>query len=177
MGNTLETDIISILQDCVAQIKTNMQTMAVNASGRTSDSVVLRNVDEGGYQIVAGNDAKHSIPAGRDNTMQQYDTALFPTVEVGRKPGKVPTGFYYILKEWSREKGIQFSSERERATFAYFLGKKIAKEGTQRYSNNIDVYTTPVNDAVERIRQACSEFVSKQMQAAIGGMDITTNVH
>ena len=79
--------------------------------------------------------------------------APFETVQFGRPSGRVPRGFYYILKEWSREKGLTFSKESERSTFAYFLSKKIAREGTERHRTpDEQVYTPPVTEAVKAIR-------------------------
>ena len=81
--------------------------------------------------------------------------APFETVQFGRPEGRVPRGFYYILKEWSREKGLTFSKESERSTFAYFLSRKIAREGTERHRTpDEQVYTPPVTQAVAQIKQA-----------------------
>ena len=176
MAETLETEIIRVLQDCASEVRENMESMGVNASGRTSASVRVREVG-GHFQIVAGRDGDHAIEAGAFGSIQQRDTAPFPTVEVGRPAGGVPRGFYYIIKEWSKEKGLTFASEKERATFAFFVSRKIAREGTERNTNNIDVYTTPVTKAAEKVRKVCNEYIARQVRAAIGRFGVSTNTN
>ena len=95
------------------------------------------------------------------------DTAPIPTLEFGRKSGKVPRGFYYIIKEWTREKGLNFASESERGTFAYFVARKIAREGTKRNMTNADVYSTPVMNAKDRIEKAVKANLNNTLMAAL----------
>ena len=86
------------------------------------------------------------------------------TLEIGREAGKVPANFTSILVQWSRDKGLTFATERERNTFAYFLGKKIAKEGTKRNKQNEDVYSSAVKSAVEDISKQLFVSVKEQIQ-------------
>lgn len=177
MANTLESEIIRVLQKCADEIRGNMQAAGVNASGRTADSVRVREIDGYGLQLVAGRDGSHEIEAGRLGTIEQRDTAPFPTVEIGRPAGRVPFGFRYIISEWSREKGITFGNERERSTFAYFLARRIAREGTLRNNAKVDVYSTAVTNAADKIRAICQQYVATQIQAAVGGLTITTQTN
>ena len=79
--------------------------------------------------------------------------APFETLETGRKAGKVPFGFTAILVQWSKDKGIGFSTESKRRSFAYLLGRKIAREGTERHRQpRNDIYTPAVTEAVKEIR-------------------------
>lgn len=147
----LSKQIATILLRTRDEIRANMSAQGINASGRTSAALQVRET-EGGVQLykAAGNNAP------------------FATLQYGRTGGKVPSGFYEILKEWSRVKGIAFGSEKERNTFAYFLARKIAREGTQRHQQpRTDIYTPPLNNAVERIRDAASEYVFGQLKAQI----------
>ena len=128
--------IITILERCKKEIQANMQSRNINASGRTSASLKVETY-AGGVRLVSAGER----------------IAPFDTVQFGRPAGRVPRGFYYILKEWSREKGLTFDRESERSTFAYFLSRKIAREGTQRHSTpDEQVYTPPVTEAVKEIR-------------------------
>lgn len=171
MANTLETDIVRILNETKEQIRENMQARGVNASGRTSASIRVEPY-EGGIRLVGGLDARHDI----DDSPSIYgsDTAPMPTLETGRTGGAVPKGFYYIIRQWSREKGLQFANEQERSTFAYFVARKIAREGTKRAHNNLDIYSTPAQVAKERINELLQASLSNTIRAAIGGEKITT---
>ena len=126
----IRKDIEAILERCKADIATNMETQGVNASGRTVGSLAVVSDGAGVRLGLFGN--SHA-PLG--------------TLEVGRAGGKVPAGFYQIIKQWTRDKGLQFGTESERGTFAYFVARKIAREGTQRHRIPVDVYSTPAKGA------------------------------
>lgn len=125
--------IFEELEDLRKRIISNIDSTGRRASGRTSGSMhtdVLEN---------------RGILFGR---------MAFGTLETGRKPGKVPAGFYQIIKQWVIDKGISFDSQSERNSFAYLVSRKIAREGTQLYRTGAeaDVYTTEVPDTIERIK-------------------------
>lgn len=129
-------DIVeSILQQAVESIKAKMQTEGINASGRTADSFVVRKTEDG-WQLVGGGGS----------------AAPVPTLEVGRQGGKVPAGFRHIIEQWSRDKGLTFSTESERRSFAYLTARKIAREGTARHKTNVDVYSSIVRTAADSIK-------------------------
>lgn len=86
-------------------------------------------------------------------------TAPLATLEIGRSAGKIPYGFQDILFEWSKSKGISFPDDRQRKTFAWFLSQKIKNEGTQRHKTPVDVYSTVVNDTVEKLKPAIVQAV------------------
>ena len=169
MANTLEADIIRILSETRDKIRANMDAQKVNASGRTSASIRVEPY-EGGVKLVGGTDSDHKIedyPAIL-GTLDASDTAPIPTLEVGRVGGNVPRGFYYIIREWSREKGLNFSNERERGTFAYFVARKIARSGTKRSTAPLDIYSTPVDEAKAKINEILRESLSRTVRAALG---------
>ena len=136
------------LSQAVAEIQASMASGNINASGRTSAS--FRVVDTGdGLQLVGGG----------------KDTAPIATLEVGRRPGNVPAGFTAILEQWSRDKGLQFETESKRRSFAYLLGRKIAREGTQRYREPQDVYSSVTRQAADDI----SIFIKGKLGSVITG--------
>lgn len=172
MANTLESDIIRILTETREQIRANMDAAHVNASGRTSASIRVEPYD-GGVRLVGGYDTTHRISDYPRilGSLDAPDTAPIPTLEVGRKGGgepPVPRGFYYIIRQWSRDKGLQFSSETERGTFAYFLARKIARQGTKRHEAPVNIYSEPVNTAKAAILQLFQDNVSRTVRAALG---------
>lgn len=169
----MENDIIGQITDVLVQtrdeIRANMDAKKINASGRTSASL---RVERWGNKIVlvGGNNQTHTV----HGDIYGSDTAPIPTLEVGRKGGKVPRGFFYIIREWSREKGLNFANESERNTFAGIVAHKIASEGTKRYMFPADVYSTPVEKAKERIEKIANENVRKTIRDAIGGIKVST---
>lgn len=170
----LEQQIIAILMQARDEMRANMQAQNINASGRTSASMRVEKY-AGGVRLVGGTDGMHSIsdaPSG----INAANTAPIPTLEFGRAGGgnpPVPRGFYYIIREWTREKGLSFASESERGTFAYFLARKIAREGTKRHQIPADVYSTPVMNARERIEIAIKSSLRNTISAALSGATVT----
>lgn len=170
----LEQQIIEVLTQARDEMRANMQAQNINASGRTSASLRVEKY-AGGVRLVGGTDGMHPVsdaPSGIDAA----DTAPIPTLEFGRAGGgnpPVPRGFYYIIREWSREKGLSFASESERGTFAYFLARKIAREGTKRHQIPADVYSTPVMNARERIETAIKSSLRNTISAALSGATVT----
>jgi len=174
MADTLKVEIIKILNETRDQIRANMAAKKVNASGRTSDSIRVEPYP-GGVRLIGGTDGVHKIEDYPPilGTLDASDTAPIPTLEVGRVGGKVPRGFYYIIREWSREKGLNFSSESERGTFAYFVAQKIARQGTKRSTTHVDIYGTPVEETKEKINQLLRDSVSHTLRAALGNASVT----
>lgn len=171
MATPLESEIIKVLTETRDEIRANMQAQRINASGRTSASLRVE-IYEGGVRLVGGYNGRHDIADAPG--IYGNDTAPIPTLEFGREGGKVPLGFYYIIKDWAKSKGLNFANESERATFAYFVARKIAREGTRRNDNHADVYSTPVNNAKEKINMIIRQSVNNTIRAALGGGNITS---
>lgn len=134
--------VTAALEQTVRDVQVGMDAAGVNASGRTRASVRVEHYDKG-VRLLAGGD----------------NTAPFPTIEVGRIGGAVPRGFTDILEQWSRDKGLAFETESRRRSFAYLLGRKIAREGTERSRQPQDVYSTIVRNAANRLAKQLSEVI------------------
>ena len=144
---TIDEYIEQRLEKLKGEIVGNMASKKINASGRTASSFRVEKYDNG-FRLIGGGEGA---------------APLF-TLEVGRPGGKVPMGFTSILVQWSRDKGLTFATERERNTFAYFLGKKIAKEGTKRNKQKEDVYSSAVKSAVDDISKQLLVSIKEQIQ-------------
>lgn len=146
-------NIATILLNAREQIRANMRDKGINASGRTSAAL---QVVQRGNQIMLIKEAGQNAP--------------FQTLQYGRRGGKVPAGFADILYQWSVDKGLSFSTDRERNTFAYFLARKIARQGTDRNRNpRQDIYTQPIEQAVEGIKNETKKYVIQGIKGAISG--------
>ena len=151
MGDTIGHSISAILTQARDEIRANMQTQNINASGRTSAALQVR---QNGSRIELVKVAGENAP--------------FQTLQYGRSGGKVPAGFYYIIKQWTRDKGLSFSNETERGTFAFFTARKIAREGTRRHETpNTQVYSEPINKAVETVGQEVRRYILQSVQTTI----------
>ena len=146
----IRQNISAILERCKADIETNMETQNVNASGSTVGSLAVISDNDGLRLGLFGN--AHA-PLG--------------TLEVGRAGGIVPAGFYQIIKQWTRDKGLSFATESERGTFAYFVARKIAREGTQRHRLPIDVYSTPAKAARNEIESVLRRMVKVGIETSL----------
>lgn len=143
----LHKDIVSVLEQCKAEIQATMAAKGINASGRTSRGFRVEEYS-GGIRLVLAHEEHATIeckPRGMGGV--QVGVAPLQTLEIGRPGGRVPKGFYYIIKQWTRDKGLSFGKESERQTFAYFLSRKIAREGTRRHAEKVQVYDLPVKKA------------------------------
>lgn len=86
----------------------------------------------------------------KDNQGILFGRQAFGVLETGRKPGKVPKGFYQIIQQWAKDKGIQVENPK---SFAYFVARKIAREGTElhRQGGRSDIYSPEVEKTIQEI--------------------------
>lgn len=90
------------LEACRDEIRASLSGAKINASHRSSD----------GFRVRVG-----------DTRAQLYYTrasggAPLSTLEHGRPPGAVPRNFTEIIVQWSKDKGLSFSDEKDRRRFA-----------------------------------------------------------
>lgn len=153
---TLLDRVEGILDAAREEIQGEMARKDIDASGRTSRSFRVERYD-GGVRLVMGG----------------KDTAPLETLEVGRPGGNVPGGFRTtkagvmdvsntfkaILVRWAKEKGI--------AGFGWghatMLGRKIAREGTDRHTHPTVVYTEAVTKARDEIMKTATVTVTEKL--------------
>ena len=87
----------------------------------------------------------------------------FGTLETGRKAGKVPQGFYKIILQWALDKGITVDGSIK--TFAYFVAKKIASEGTGLFKSGgrKDIYSNEMPLTIANIKRLLTERFAKEI--------------
>lgn len=131
--NEVQNIVFEELEDLRKRIVANIDNTGRKASGRTAESMRTEVSENRGVL---------------------FGRMAFGVLETGRKPGKVPAGFYQIIRQWVIDKGISFDSVSERNSFAYLVARKIANEGTQLYRKGAeaDVYTTEVPETIARIK-------------------------
>lgn len=121
--------VASELEALKQRIIENHRNAGQVASGRTIASLKVEITEDGGVL---------------------WGRSAFGTLETGQKGGKVPAGFWKIIRQWMDDKGIQVEKPD---SFAYLVARKIAKEGTQLFRNGgrSDIYSPEVKDTVERV--------------------------
>ena len=148
----MRNEILKILDECRAEIETNMQAEGVTVTGRTAGSLAVE--DRGEHLVL----------------LQKPEGAPLETTQFGREGGKVPFGFRQIIKQWIIDKKIQTKDipyirkpserwqpmytpqERGLAAAAGAIAHKIATIGTERFSNpNTNIYTEPIDKAIDKI--------------------------
>lgn len=85
-----------------------------------------------------------------DDNGTLFGRQAFGVLETGRKPGKVPKGFYQIIQKWVHDKGIQVNNPK---SFAYLVARKIAREGTELYKigGRADIYSPEIEKTIQNI--------------------------
>lgn len=128
------------LENVKTKVAQQMEANHRNASGRSVASLSVE---------VAG------------NVGTLFGSKSFLAMERGRKGGKVPKGFYDIIRQWVIDKGIAVTpipsktqrailspEERGLRSLAGAIAHKIMKEGTKLHRDNgyNDIYTTAVRE-------------------------------
>jgi hypothetical protein len=148
--NSVMDEIERVLIDVRDEIRAKMANEGVNASGRTSAGMQVQRYENGVRLVLTGD-----------------DVAPLATLEVGRRGGKVPMGFTDIIEQWSRDKGLTFPRERDRRSFAYLTARKIARQGTQRHQQPIDIYSEEVTRGVERLKDGIKAQITEYIHNSL----------
>lgn len=153
-------NIAQILTQARDEIRANMAAKGINASGRTSAAL----------QVVQRGGRIELIKAEGQN-------APFGTLQYGRAKGRVPRGFFYIIQQWTRDKGFSFENEKHRNAFTAYVVKKVKTEGTNRHrSPRTDIYDEPLAKAVDGIRQEALKHVIDGIKAVLASGYTSTDL-
>lgn len=134
--------VSSELEALKQKVIENQKNSGLVASGRTIASMKVEVTEDGGVL---------------------WGRSPFGTLETGRKPGKVPAGFWKIIRQWMDDKGIQVQKPD---SFAYLVARKIANEGTHLFRNGgrDDIYSPEVKDTVERVSQGIGILFGSEVE-------------
>lgn len=145
---TISEYISQRLNDAVVGIQANMQAKNINASGRTSQSFHVAEVETGKHwQLVGG--GQNCAPIG--------------TIEVGRPAGRVPYDFASIIYDWGVAKGLSGWSIKSANAVAW----KIRTQGTERHYKNEDVYSTVVTTAETDIKNEVAKLAQAEVKSTL----------
>lgn len=87
------------------------------------------------------------------------------TLDMGRQGGRIPHNFKGIIAAWAANKGLTFANEKDAMRFAYFVAKKIAREGTalNRAGGRTDVIRDNVAAFEERLNKRISAMYKTEI--------------
>lgn len=93
-----------------------------------------------------------------------FGRKAFGTLEMGRRGGRVPKGFYRIILQWMQDKGIRVEKPK---TFAYFVARKIAREGTKLYrqGGRDDIYSNEIPKTEESVLSRITGLISAEVES------------
>lgn len=145
------------LDNVKANISKQMEAYHRNASGRSVASLAVE---------ISG------------NVGILYGSKSFLSMEKGRKGGKVPKGFYDIIRQWVIDKGIAVTpipaksqrailspEERGLRSLAGAIAHKIMKEGTRLYRDGgyNDIFTGAVNDELKLLYEEITDVSARSI--------------
>lgn len=159
----MTTDINVILTACLQNIKKRVEERMKQsghwASGNTAKSLRVE-VKVLGHGVLYGSDA-------------------LPTLERGRKPGRVPKGFADIIYDWAKAKRINpkggKSGEKGLRSFAGAVAHSIMKKGTKLYRDKRydDIYDTVFDEEVVKLYVALNRVAMAKVDNVINNFDAT----
>lgn len=124
-------------------------------------------------RIIANHEAAKQVASGRTKASLKIEMSeeggilwgrqAFGVLEIGRGPGKVPKGFYKIIRQWVEDKGIQV---KKPDSFAYLVARKIAKEGTELYRSgkHEDIYSRDIEKTMDNIVKRVSAIYETEVE-------------
>ena len=152
-------DVRSIISDQLAKakedIRLNMSSQGVNASGRTSNSLRVEDRGKSIVLVIGGDESRF----GR--------TAPLETLQIGSRPGVRGDWFKSVIHDWTIEKGMAFESESHRWAVSTIIARNIEAEGTARHKNHIDVYSSVIDKTMTNIRSLIAGDFRAMMQIMI----------
>lgn len=166
---TTEEQVFHILEATKAEIQRRMAERNINASGRTSLSF---RVEKNGTRI--------SLIGGGDSPQWGGKTAPIESLELGRGPGGDYLKIRPRIVRWTIDKGfrINATSPREEESIRWAISTVIARnivlQGTRRYREHENVYSTPVNDASAKIRETLTREINAIFHDIIQGTKVST---
>lgn len=170
---TVDEQIVQILEETKKEIQRRMAEAGENASGRTSLSF---RVQRDGTRI--------SLIGGGDSQRWGGRTAPIESLELGRGPGGDYKRLRPIIVKWTVDKGWDFNAptpkeeESIRWAVSTIIAKRITAEGTRRYRQPEDIYSTPVREGAARIRSIVSTDLRRFLTEIVAGRTIeTTNTN
>lgn len=153
----METSVRNIVSSHLNAIKDGialrMEQMGRNASGSTVRSMVVNTSDSGG-------------------TLEGSKSFMY--LEHGRGPGKVPKGFYEIIKDWVIAKGISYQDmipkngtpEQGLARLSGAIAHSIITKGTRLYRDNEynDIYSSLIEHEVELLSKEAAGIFETEVE-------------
>ena len=162
LGTPISELVGDELETLKQRIIANIQAAGAVATGKTIQSLYVQRRTDGGALVFHG-----KMPFG--------------VLETGRKGGKVPKGFASIIYDWMQAKGVHglpmpyltaqqhkyTPQERGDRTLAYFISRKIAREGSQlfRQGGRDTIYSNEIPQTVSTIKKTLLQLMVTEFKS------------
>jgi hypothetical protein len=143
----------------------------------TIQEILTKNIDKCRLEIIdrhtkagqkaSGKTARSFKVKVKDYVGQLLGAEWAGTLQYGRKAGKVPFDFKRIIISWAKAKVISFANVTEANKFAWFMTWKIKREGTKRFKNNEDIFTTPIKNLTENLTKEIGAYYVTEIKNKI----------
>lgn len=139
----IENLVVTALNSLADDIRQNMAEADENATGRTQAS----------FEVVVTPEAIKLVAKSGDRaTLESLEKGVPPRTEVPVE----------ALEEWANAKFGMTGEELKK--FARKVKYKIFKVGTDRYSANVDIYTTATQQTAELLTKELSYKITEQIK-------------
>ena len=136
----------------------------LNTRLRELIAIIDRNMSAHGRHV-----SRHTIESLRPEVSKNgigilWGSGSFFALEKGRRGGKVPYGFYGIIKQWIQDKHLSFEGQKINSV-AWFIAQKIKKEGSKMYREGTfqDIMSTAINEEIQKILDDLEVAVSSDI--------------
>ena len=155
------------MREIKSEVKTILEGIMSSSRNSIASAIVSEGANASGRTIAS----LHSEVVEDEEGMSArlYGRQAFHTLERGRAGGRVPRGFRHIIRQWMIDKGIDMGGDTRNNSFAYFVARKIALEGTKLYrrGGRTTIYTPAIDTATTLLsqkRHLISELLIKSLK-------------
>lgn len=155
------------MREIKSEVKTILEGIMTSSRNSIASAIVSEGANASGRTIAS----LHSEVVEDEEGMSArlYGRQAFHTLERGRAGGRVPRGFRHIIRQWMIDKGIDMGGDTRNNSFAYFVARKIALEGTKLYrrGGRTTIYTPAIDTATTLLsqkRHLISELLIKSLK-------------
>ena len=92
------------------------------------------------------------------------------TYDEGRRAGGMPPPS--AILEWIQAKGLTFDKPNSAEHYAWAIARTIAKRGTRRYRNPVDVWQTPIKEMAQDITATGTKYLAFSILQSMKRIDL-----
>lgn len=149
-------------------ITQGLQLLVLERGEQMLDEALERHRNAG--QVATGQTSRSLRIIEKPDGFQLWGWKYAGSYDEGRKPGKMPP--VDAIMAWIEAKGLTFTEPGQARHYAWAIARKIAQKGTQRYSNNADVWATPIKQMRKDISAMSTKYLAETIMRQLLRTDI-----